>query len=142
MLRPNAKKANQVSTTAFKTIDSQLSKNRAVGRHARHRMNSGPIAITKVRKSLAKVTTKSAMHRKITLPRAVTTAAKTKSSRMIPASLSRSRTSRLACSLNASRSAYGDVTVIGSVAAGRNVVATPVASSFALSATLLMQKPE
>jgi hypothetical protein len=78
------------------------------------------------------------MHRKITLPKAVTTAAKTKSSRMIPASFSRSRTNRLAWSLNASSSAYGEVTVIGSVAAGKNVVATPVASALALSATLLM----
>ena len=76
-LSPRAKNANQVSTTAFRTIDSQLSKKRAVGRQARQRMKSGPTAITKVRNSFASVTTKSAMQRKTTEPIEKTTAGKT-----------------------------------------------------------------
>ncbi|EWS64720.1 hypothetical protein Y695_02036 [Hydrogenophaga sp. T4] len=92
-LMPRAKKANQVSTTAFSTIDNQLSKKRAVGRQARHKTNSGPTAMTNVRKSLASVTTKRAMQRNTTLPMEQTTAAKSRSRRMIPASFSRSSTS-------------------------------------------------
>ena len=64
-----------MSTTELRTIDNQLSKNRAVGRQARQRMKIGPIATTKVRNSFARVTTKSAMQRKITEPIEKTTAA-------------------------------------------------------------------
>jgi hypothetical protein len=113
-LRPSAKKANQVSTTALRTIDSQLSKNRAVGLQARHRMKSGPTAMTKVRKSFESVTTKSAMQRKTTEPIEKTTAARTRSRRNMLASFMMSATWALASSLNLSSKAYGVVTVAGS----------------------------
>jgi hypothetical protein len=137
-LSPSAKKANQVSTTVLSNIDSQLSKNRAVGLQARQSTKIGPVAITKVMTSFASVTTNNATHRNTTFPIAHTTAANKRSSRVMPASLSRSRTSLLALSLNASRSMNGEAMVAGSAADGRKVVATPVAKPLAVSATFEM----
>ena len=55
-----------------------------------------PTAMTKVRNSFESVTTNSAMQRKTTLPIEQTTAASRRSSRVMPASFSKSSTSRLA----------------------------------------------
>ena len=101
-------------------------------------MNSGPTAITNVRKSFESVTTKSAIHRKTTEPMEKTTAASTRSSRNMLASFMMSATCELASSLNLSSRAYGVATVAGSTADGRNVDATPIAREFAVSDTLLM----
>src|SRR6218665_524087 len=141
-LSPKAKKANQASTTELSKADSQLSKKRAVGRQARQRMNSGPTASVKVRKALAKVTTKSARQRKRTLPKAVTTAAKSRSSRVIPESFSRSSTSWLAFSLNPSSKAYGLATAAGSAGVGRKVAATLVVKPLATSTTAATSIPD
>ena len=54
------------------------------------------------------------------------------------ASFMMSATCVLASSLNLSRRAYGDVTAAGSTPLGRKVLATPIASAFAVSATLEM----
>ena len=105
-LSPSAKNANHVSTTAFSTIDSQLSKNRC-GRPPREaqdeeRADRDDEGQEQLRQ---RDTTKSAMQRNTTLPIEQTTAANTRSSRVMPASFSRSSTSWLALSLNASSSA-------------------------------------
>ncbi|EWS64758.1 hypothetical protein Y695_01993 [Hydrogenophaga sp. T4] len=104
-LNPRAKKANHVSTTAFNTIDNQLSKKRAVGRQARQRMNSGPTAMTNVRKSLASVTTNKPIQRNSTEPMEKMAPASTRSSRNMLASFMMSATCALASSLNLSSNA-------------------------------------
>ena len=103
VLRPSAKNANHVSTTAFNSIDNQLSKNRCVGFHARQRMNSGPMPMMKVRNTVASVTTNTATHRNATDPMEKMHAARTRSSRVMPASFMMSATCMLALSLNSSR---------------------------------------
>ncbi|MDT4868066.1 hypothetical protein FQZ97_1030090 [compost metagenome] len=65
-------------------------------------MNSGPMAITKVRNSLASVTTKRAMQRKKTVPMENMPPASSRSSRSTLASFMMSATWALASSLNLS----------------------------------------
>ena len=101
---PRAKKANHVNTTAFRSIESQLSKNRCVGFQAKQKTKIGPTAMMKVRKTVESVTTNTATQRNATEPIEKIAAARNRSRRVIPASTMMSATCLLALSLNSSRS--------------------------------------